>query len=254
MELPHTDVMTWLRSEMINIAEEVEVLEVALCWTEFNVRDRLDNLKDLLECVRFPLINHTQMQDLFSQHVKNRCVVQSVRTYLRTCDILSDDIRSFPRKSSTRSIYVIGGFYRPANGRWSDAISVKNVHKFDLYNNTWENVPSLSYPRNKHGAVSLNRKIYVVGGEDDSLMLNSLEIFDPQAECWSEGAPLNYARCGFGLCTCDGKVYALGGWIGAFLGDTIEMYDPSLDSWVIWATIPRPRFSCGVTEMEGMLL
>lgn len=245
--------MTWLKSEMINIAEEVEVLEAALYWTEHDVKERLDDLRELLDYVRFPLINHTQMQDLFSRHVKNRCVVNAVRTYLKTCDILSNDIRSFPRKSSTRCIYVIGGYYRPNDGRWSDAISLKSVNKYDLYTKTWESVASISYPRNKHGAVILNRKIYVVGGEDDLLMHNSLEIFNPQTETWSEGAPLNFPRCGFGLCACDGKIYAMGGWIGSLLGDSIEMYDPGEDSWVLYANIQRPRFACGVTEMEGMV-
>ncbi|XP_052085494.1 actin-binding protein IPP-like [Mytilus californianus] len=253
LELPSTEVMTWLKSETINIISEIEVLDAALYWTEQNIEDRLAILPKLLDCVRFPVLNHSQMQELFSKHVKSRKVVSAVRSYLRTCDILSNDIRSFPRKSSTRSIYVIGGFNRAKNGRWSDAISLKTVVKYDTFKRQWENVHSISCPRSKHAAVSLNRKIYVVGGEDDLLMYNNLEIYNLQTGIWTEGPAMSVPRSGFGLCACDGKIYAFGGWVGSVLGDNVEVYDQKIGHWVTDSVIPHPKFACGVVEMDGMI-
>ncbi|XP_063440466.1 actin-binding protein IPP-like [Mytilus trossulus] len=253
LELPSTEVITWLERETINIISEVEVLDAALYWTEQNIDDRLTILPTLLDYVRFPVLNHSQMQELFSKHVKSRMVVSAVRTYLRTCDILSNDIRSFPRKSSNRSIYVIGGFNRSKNGRWSDAISLKTVVKYDTFQKQWEHVPGISCPRSKHAAVSLNRKIYVVGGEDDLLMYNNLEIYNLQTGKWTEGPSMSVPRSGFGLCACDGKIYAFGGWVGSVLGDNVEVYDQNIGSWITDSVIPHPKFACGVVEMDGMI-
>ena len=252
LELPHNDVMTWLKSEIINITGEIEILDAAARWTEQDIENRLHLLPDLLDCVRFPLINHSQMQELFS-HVKNRTIVTAVRKYLRNCDILSDDIRSFPRKLSKRSIYVIGGFNRAKGGRWSDAFSLNTVEKYDPILKQWESVVNIKEPRSKHGAVSLNRKIYVVGGEDDMLIHNSVEVFNPQSETWMEGPSLNLPRCGLGVCTSDGKIYAFGGWVGSQLGDSIEMYDSNRGDWLLYAQIPRPKFACGVVEVDGKI-
>lgn len=252
LDLPYQEVIKWLKSETINITSEIQVLETATNWTERDIESRLHVLPDLLDCVRFPLINHTQMQELFS-HVKTRHVVSAVRTYLKNCDILSDDVRSFPRKSSNKSIFVIGGFTRAKGGRWSDAFSLKTVVKYDPFTKQWESAGNISYPRSKHGAISLNRKIYVVGGEDDLLIHNSVEIYTPQTETWSEGPSLNFPRCGLGVCTCNGKIYAIGGWVGSQLGDSIEMYDHNIGEWVVCASMPRPKFACGVVEIDGMI-
>jgi actin-binding protein IPP len=68
-----------------------------------------------------------------------------------------------------------------------------------------------------------------------------------------EGPSLNLPRCGLGVCTSDGKIYAFGGWVGSQLGDSIEMYDSNRGDWLLYAQIPRPKFACGVVEVDGKI-
>jgi hypothetical protein len=47
--------MTWLKSEIINITGEIEVLDAAARWTEQDIENRLHLLPDLLDCVQASL-------------------------------------------------------------------------------------------------------------------------------------------------------------------------------------------------------
>lgn len=83
------------------------------------------------------------------------------------------------------------------------------------------------------GVATLNGRIYVVGGEQESAVLACGECYDPEENKWTKIADMNHPRCEFGLCSLDGYLYAMGGWLGGSISCSIERYDPQLDRWEV---------------------
>lgn len=72
------------------------------------------------------------------------------------------------------------------------------------------------------GVTTLNGKIFVVGGEQESQILANGECYDPVSDTWSDIDTMVVPRCEFGLAALHGYLYAIGGWVGDDIGGTIE--------------------------------
>lgn len=81
-------------------------------------------------------------------------------------------------------------------------------------------------------AVSLNGKIYVVGGYRTSA-LSSVERYDPAINQWEYVANMIEPRCGHRCCSVDNSIYAIGGGSGRKCYTSIEKYDPQIDKWTM---------------------
>ena len=49
-------------------------------------------------------------------------------------------------------------------------------------------------PRAYHGVVTIDHRIYIIGGFDGMEYFNSCRVFDPQLFQWNEIAPMNVKR------------------------------------------------------------
>lgn len=74
------------------------------------------------------------------------------------------------------------------------------------------------------GVTTLNGKIFVVGGEQESQILANGERYDPEIDKWTPIDSMVTPRCEFGLAALHGYLYAIGGWVGDDIGGTIERY------------------------------
>lgn len=72
------------------------------------------------------------------------------------------------------------------------------------------------------GVTTLNGKIFVVGGEQESQILANGECYDPEIDKWTPIDSMVTPRCEFGLAALHGYLYAIGGWVGDDIGGTIE--------------------------------
>lgn len=90
-----------------------------------------------------------------------------------------------PRRCSRKNIYVCGGFTRPKGGRWSDAVTLNTVDRYDTFYKRWHECPSFQFHRSALGAGVLNGRVCVVGGENDMLILDSVETYDPVTYEWT---------------------------------------------------------------------
>ena len=104
------------------------------------------------------------------------------------------------------------------------------------------------------GTSVVNGEIYVVGGENESLIYDFVERYDPISRQWSTAPPLTQPRCGHGLTSLGDCLYAFGGWVGMELGDTVEKFDPTTNEWTVLCKMPILRFETAVTELDGKLL
>jgi hypothetical protein len=130
-----------------------------------------------------------------------------------------------------------------------------NAHAGFTYLNTstnftgsyWNAVASMTTARAYCGVVTVNDKVYVIGGYDGSSYLGTCEEYDPSTNTWATKTSMPTPRAGLALATDLGVIYAIGGEDGTgFLG-TCEMYDPSTDTWTSLTPMPTARRGLGAT-------
>lgn len=261
LELAENLVVELLQSEHLCVSSEKEVLQAALRWLQHDPKNRKLSIFNILHQIRFPIISESELEKSLED-----CCDLSIKIAVNkfSRDMMNDrklcnklDLKLVkphlvqPRKSARKSIYLIGGYFHTKGGRWSDIHTLETVDKYDTFSHEWETIPSLQYPRNHMGTSVANGQIFVVGGENESLIYDLVECYDPINRKWSTGPPLTQPRCGHGLASLGDCLYAFGGWVGTELGDTVEKFDPTTNEWVTLCKMPTLRFEMAVTELEG---
>ncbi|KAJ8305518.1 hypothetical protein KUTeg_016063 [Tegillarca granosa] len=259
-EMPKETLISFLYSEHISIDDEYQVFVLAIDWILHDPLDRRKYIFDVMTPIRFPIIS-SQKIDKYLNDCKDISCKVAIQKYLQDFRLdrkkcLEQRLNKMkpyllqPRKSARKNIFVVGGFERSKDGRWSDSRSLTSVEIFDTYNQHWKSLNGILYPRSSHGVAFLNGQVYVLGGEHDSLIYDTVEIYDTLTKKWNMGPPMNMPRCGLGVCVTNDCLYAVGGWVGMELGDTIEEFDPASETWRIIDKMKTPRFAAGVTEHE----
>lgn len=159
-------------------------------------------------------------------------------------------------------IYAFGGFVPPESGppAW---VPINNAWEYDPAADSWKALAPMPTKRGSPVAVTVNGKIYVIGGATTPpnnpdvtavhparphVVLGTVEEYDPATNTWRSRTPMptprNHAVAG----AVKGKIYVIGGRVGAaFIGvaadiDVVEEYDPATDRWgAIRARMPTPR-------------
>lgn len=135
-------------------------------------------------------------------------------------------------------LYAIGGY--------------KNTHTVERYDpriNTWTEVASLPVKCASAAAVTVDGRIYVIGGRDSFQPYNTVQCYNPEDNTWCLKAPMSVRRKAHSAVVLDGYIYAIGGvndTYGQLAG--VESYDPGLDHWRHETTMcTRRNFACATT-------
>jgi N-acetylneuraminic acid mutarotase len=140
-------------------------------------------------------------------------MTDSMTSRWRSCAVLLGD-----------SVYVIGGYNSSAGG------PVNNVDIFNTLTSTWSLGDTVSFgARSDFAAFPINGKIYVVGGQGDTI---SPQVFDPDLNKWITPATFGsyVERQGVSAAVINGEIYCFGGTNGEYLS-TIDVFDPATNSW-----------------------
>ncbi|CAI6369977.1 unnamed protein product [Macrosiphum euphorbiae] len=134
-------------------------------------------------------------------------------------------------------IYAVGG--------GDDKNSLNSVEVFDVSNQKWRLVASMSTGRWDFGVGVLNNLLYVVGGGSNGKCLRSVEYYDPTLDTWtpvadipSDGvwssvADMEICRFRPGVVALDGLLYVMGGESDEHINDTVEIYNPKTNTWTM---------------------
>jgi subtilisin family serine protease/N-acetylneuraminic acid mutarotase len=101
--------------------------------------------------------------------------------------------------------------------------------------------------------VSLDGKIYSIGGGNGSASTTKNFVYDPVAQTWSAIADLPGARNGLTVGVIGGKIIATGGWGDAGPDSSTWSYDPAANTWTEKADNPAPRAAAAQGVVDGKL-
>lgn len=133
-------------------------------------------------------------------------------------------------------VYVMGGFISGP---------VNTVEIFDTLTQTWSEGDTASFgARSDFAAFGMNGKIYVVGGQGDTV---SPQVFDPDSNRWTTPETTGYylERQGPGAALINGKIYVFGGANGGEYFNTFDVLDPVTNTWTTPATSNTPVSRAG---------
>lgn len=250
LDLPKETLIHFLNSEHLHVKTELQVLYIALRWLLHDISARRIHLFDVLSPVRFTLIPQNQLRSYLRDSIDSIDLELEKALRVFYHKVYSKRTKTHPRLQTQKNIYIIGGFSRLQGKRWADGETLCSVEKFDTFEIQWKKMPEIEDARSGHGTAVLNQKIYVAGGERDSLICDTVECFDPTNCTWKNVACMNFPRCNLTLCADRQHLYAIGGWIGSELGATIEKYDPAIDQWAVCGRVNTLRYAMGAVEHE----
>ncbi|MCP4726011.1 MAG: hypothetical protein GY863_13295 [bacterium] len=108
------------------------------------------------------------------------------------------------------------------------------------YKIEWKYKAELPDNIGNHVLVTVNDKIYVLGGrnyeENDHNKYNYM--YDPLEDKWTVNNNNPYTHSNHACVTVDGKIYTVGGNSNS---EKLEVYDPVTEKWDLLAPIPTPR-------------
>lgn len=259
LDLPITLLRGFLRSENLSIDDEFQVLKSTIKWILSDASNRIAHLEECISLIRMPLITSIQMKELID-NCPDGAVRFTLSSLLKNGDEKTEEstdyniIRYQPRMCLRRRIYVCGGL----NIRYPERQSphtLPTMFRYNLHTAQWDNDPPFFYPRSSHCVVQLSGKLYIIGGECDSLILDTMEIFDPNSHDgnkWERGPNMIQPRSSFGACVHGSNIYAFGGK-GLCASQTIEQYDSNDQQWKYFDRMPKPRYAMHVVQFNGLI-
>lgn len=140
------------------------------------------------------------------------------------------------------TVYIMGGV------RDATYIRVADAYSYDPHTGDWTVLAPMSVAeRGASGAMGLDGKVYVFGGDDSS---GYTQIYDPIANSWSLGAAMPYPVWeGKAARVANGSIWVVGGE-GVPSPGLVQIYDPVGDSWSIGVSAPADVL-CGAMVSVG---
>ncbi len=148
-------------------------------------------------------------------------------------------------------VYVIGG-------RSHRERATSTVYRYNPTTNEWsgaDNVSHLDEPRTNAAAVVLGRKIFVIGGRNESgEVLQSVEVYDPDLNEWRDFPDTKRQREGAAAIILGDRLLLIGGSDqGERALETVELFDVANDRWeeINEWRLDRPRVSSAAAVLNG---
>ncbi|XP_070573464.1 kelch-like protein 31 [Ptychodera flava] len=169
-----------------------------------------------------------------------------------------EDRAFFSLVTVNNCLYAIGGLtstYKDENNHISRLTS--SVEIYDPLNNSWSLGISLPFDLCCHATTTLDNRIYVMGGVQNSFTLSTQRLSDisrgmylqgcttnlclevTSGVSWEGRSPLPVGRAGHGICQLPGNQIVLVGGLG-LTERNMERYDPYHDTWDMLADSAFP--------------
>ncbi|MFY1689593.1 S8 family serine peptidase [Plantactinospora sp. WMMB782] len=140
-----------------------------------------------------------------------------------------------------------GTAYGPGTGTAAAAPQVDDA---------WTRVANLPAAIFDNSAVTLDGKVYSIGGGADTGNERKSWVYDPATNVWTALPDMPTARSKPAVAALNDRIYVLGGWgAGDAPVDTVDVFDPATRTWTTLAgvTNPAPRAAAAFATSGGKL-
>lgn len=234
------------------VKREEQVFEAIMAWVRYDLQSREKNLAELFSQVRLPLIKIDYIiqgvarDPIVRTNLACRDLIDEAKDVKLCSSLVKANIRTQPRKSTSGTLFSIGGRGKSGN-------PLQSIECYDWFHNCWFQGAEVSTPRRHVAVASVEGKVYAIGGHDGGYHLNTVECFDPDKNQWNEVSPMDISRRGMSAGVLAGQIYVAGGLDETTCFDTVERYDPESDTWSTVASMLFPRGGVGVAGLGGYL-
>jgi hypothetical protein len=138
-------------------------------------------------------------------------------------------------------IFVIGGndgreylktieVFSVKEGKWLDSSPPSDDDHVDS-----QIPPDMSTARDDMGVAVIGKKIFVIGGHNDTDgYLSTVEVLDTETSKWSTLPSMKIARSDMGVAVTDDRfIWIFGGWNDDDVLDSIEIFDVEKNEWSV---------------------
>ncbi|WAR26269.1 KLH10-like protein [Mya arenaria] len=263
VQLTADELLEIIKDDKLSVRSEDDVFNAVIRWIEFAPRERKETCSHLLSGVRFPFITETCFRDKI---LKRRDLkrtgpcwerinqsYQLVKKFRSSKDpMVKSQTASLAKwikpRIPSHIIFVIGGWAKEGvTDKWYEIQTCE-----------------MPQPRAYHGTVTIEDKVFVVGGFNGTHYLNSVASFDV---CYVSAVEIDGM-----LFVCggyDGRqrhnsterydrsrnqwtlLYVAGGFDGTSCLFSAEQYDPVADQWTVLAPMSTRRSGVSLVTTEG---
>ncbi|MGF9644002.1 kelch repeat-containing protein [Paenibacillus sp. MABNS29] len=117
--------------------------------------------------------------------------------------------------------------------------------------NAWISETNLNNKIDRVTLVTVNGKIYSIGGHDPNKFYDTIDVYDPETKIWTQKGKLPTPRGTVSAAVYDGKIYITG---GEPINDKLDIYDPITNEWKKGKSLPKVVAGHGSQFVNGKLL
>jgi len=122
-----------------------------------------------------------------------------------------------------------------------------------LVDDAWTRLANLPASVFDNTAVTVDGKVYSIGGGSGSGNEQKAFVYDPDTDAWSTLPNMPTARAKASAAAVGGKIYVIGGWsAGGVPVATVDVFDIAGGTWsTLGATNPAPVSAAGTAVVDG---
>ncbi|XP_019960143.2 kelch-like protein 40a [Paralichthys olivaceus] len=282
LQLGPSELAIIITSDSLNVEREELVFESLMDWVRHDETNRVKDLPDLLQCIRFRLIS----LDYFKEKVECHQYIRFSQEIKKELDLVKDAHRGhLPKPRNPSSDGAKGG--EGSEGEEEDEEGylpgiLNNNPRFGMFemelilmiNNTgtvaYDPVgnecfvasESTDIPKNHCSLVTKQNQVFVVGGllyneEDKDEPFSSYFLqFDPVSSEWLGMPSQPNPRCLFGLTEAENSIFVVGGRElkeGEHALDSVMIYDRQSFKWGESDPLPYQVYGHGTVSHNGLV-
>ncbi|KAL9914355.1 kelch-like protein 28 [Glossina fuscipes fuscipes] len=215
LELPFEVIEDLIKDDKLLVHREENAYKGVMSWIKYDLTKRQNYLAKLMRHVRLTYVRTEFLRDhilaeimLTSDLQCNQFLNKAVRYQLtpRTQrPSFWSHTKHVPTNRNGKFLVVFAG-----GGDITTDTAHRNCKVYDSTDNNMSPIPDMLDCRSAHSVISLNGKVYSVGGSCDDTA-KTAECYDPVDKKWTHIAPMNTEHYDFGICAFDNLIYAIGG-------------------------------------------
>nr|XP_033775442.1 kelch-like protein 42 [Geotrypetes seraphini] len=149
-------------------------------------------------------------------------VAQSWQPFANNLPPAMMNVRGYGSVVLDNYLFIVGGYRMTSQ-------EIAAAHCYNPCTNEWSQIAPMNQKRANFKLLTLNGKLYAVGGQS----LSNVECYSPEHDWWTFIAALPTALAEFSACACQGKIYVVGGYTTRERNLNVLRYCPARDAWTV---------------------